>query len=251
LVSQINQQLSGTGVAADINSTTGFLEFTGGAFSIAGSGAGMASFAGTAGNVFNTTLYNQNGLGYVTTTGAQTLQFTVNGTTTNVALASGVTEAGAISAINQAMNAQGIYAVADPTAATIDLQGNVAFSTSVTAGGGNGGFGALALASATAPSIVGNGTQAATNAITAINAAIASLGNVQGVVGAGENKLNYAIGLANSQITSFSAAQSRIRDADMAAEAANLTKSQILEQSSIAAMAQANSAPQAVLALLK
>jgi flagellin len=57
--------------------------------------------------------------------------------------------------------------------------------------------------------------------------------------------------LANSQVTSYSAAESRIRDADMAAEAANLTKAQILEQSSIAAMAQANSAPQAVLALLK
>jgi len=251
LVSQINQQLSGTGVAADINQTTGFLEFTGGAFSITSSGAGAASFAGTAGNLFNNALYNQNGLGYVPTTGAQTLQFTVNGTTTNVALASGVSEAGAISAINQAMNSQGIYAVADPTAATIDFQGNVSFSSQVTVGGANGGFGALALATATAPTLTGNGTQAATNAITAINAAIANLGNVQGIVGAGQNKLNYAIALANSQITSFSAAQSRIRDADMAAEAANLTKAQILSQSSIAAMAQANSAPQAVLALLK
>ena len=74
---------------------------------------------------------------------------------------------------------------------------------------------------------------------------------VQGVVGSSENKLSFATQLANSQISSFSAAQSRIRDADMASEAANLTKAQVLQQASIAAMAQANSAPQAVLALLK
>jgi flagellin len=43
----------------------------------------------------------------------------------------------------------------------------------------------------------------------------------------------------------------KIRDADIAAEAANLTKAQVLQQASMAAMAQANSAPQAVLALLR
>jgi flagellin len=74
---------------------------------------------------------------------------------------------------------------------------------------------------------------------------------VQGTVGAGQNKLQYAINLATSQISSFSAAQSRIRDADVAAEAANLTKAQVLAQASLAAMAQANSAPQSVLSLLK
>ena len=81
--------------------------------------------------------------------------------------------------------------------------------------------------------------------------AISNLGLVQGVVGAGENKLNYAINLAQSQITNFSAAESGIKDADVAAEAANLTKAQVLQQASLAALAQANSAPQAVLALLK
>jgi flagellin len=77
------------------------------------------------------------------------------------------------------------------------------------------------------------------------------LGNTQGKVGAGQNKLQYAINLAQSQISNFSAAESRIRDADVAAEAANLTKAQVLQQASIAAMAQANSAPQQVLSLLR
>jgi flagellin len=74
---------------------------------------------------------------------------------------------------------------------------------------------------------------------------------VQGKVGAGVNKLNYAVNLAQSQITNYASAQAGIRDADVAAEAANLTKAQVLQQASIAALAQANSAPQSVLALLR
>ena len=87
-------------------------------------------------------------------------------------------------------------------------------------------------------------------AITAINTAVANLGLVQGKVGTGENLLQYASSLANSQITNISAAESRIRDADIASEAANLTKAQTLQQTSIAALAQANAAPAAVLKLL-
>jgi flagellin len=91
----------------------------------------------------------------------------------------------------------------------------------------------------------------ATTAIGAIDDALATLGTIQGTVGSGQNKLHYGIQLAQSQISSFSAAESRIRDADVAAEASNLTKAQVLQQASLAAMAQANAAPQAVLALLK
>ena len=94
-------------------------------------------------------------------------------------------------------------------------------------------------------------TQAhALQAITDITTAVTNLGKTQGVVGTGENALNYSISLAQSQITNNSAAESRIRDADVASEAANLTKSQVLEQSSVAALAQANAAPQALLKLL-
>ncbi len=74
---------------------------------------------------------------------------------------------------------------------------------------------------------------------------------MQGRVGAGENKLNYAIGLANSQIANFSGAESHIRDADVATEASNLTKSQVLSQASVSALAQANALPQLVLKLLQ
>jgi flagellin len=93
-----------------------------------------------------------------------------------------------------------------------------------------------------------SGAQAA---VTAITSAVQALGASQAAVGKGENVLNYAISLAQSQITNFSAAESQIRDTDVAAQAANLSKAQVLQQASIAAMAQANSAPQAILALLR
>jgi flagellin len=88
-------------------------------------------------------------------------------------------------------------------------------------------------------------------AVLAIGVAIAQLGSAQAAVGKGQNQLAYAVNLAQSQITNFSAAESQIRDANVAQQAANLSKAQVLSQASIAAMAQANSAPQAVLALLR
>jgi len=88
-------------------------------------------------------------------------------------------------------------------------------------------------------------------AVTAVSTAVSKLGTAQAAVGIGENQLNYAINLASSQITNYSAAESQIRDADVAQQAANLTKAQVLQQANIAAMAQANSTPQAVLKLLQ
>jgi flagellin len=95
------------------------------------------------------------------------------------------------------------------------------------------------------------GTAQAQQAITAIAAAVQNLGKVQGIVGAGINQLNFAVGLAQSQITNFTADESGIRDANIAQEASNLTKAQVLSQSSLAALAQANQEPQLLLKLLQ
>jgi flagellin len=91
----------------------------------------------------------------------------------------------------------------------------------------------------------------ATSAVSALADAVRTLGTAQAAVGKAQNQLGYALTLAQSQISNYSGAESRIRDADIASEAANLTKAQVLQQASLAAMAQANSAPQAVLALLR
>jgi flagellin len=93
-----------------------------------------------------------------------------------------------------------------------------------------------------------NGAQAA---VTAVTGAIQALGNSQGEVGQLQNRLSYAISLAQSQIVNTKAAESRIRDANMAEESANLTRYSILNQSGLAALAQANQSNAAVLALLK
>jgi flagellin len=91
----------------------------------------------------------------------------------------------------------------------------------------------------------------AQNAVNALADAVIVLGQAQAVVGKGQNQFTYAVSLASTQLTNLAASESRIRDADLAYEAANLTKAQILQQAGIAAMAQANSAPQAILSLLR
>ncbi len=88
-------------------------------------------------------------------------------------------------------------------------------------------------------------------ALTAIDSANTALGKVIGVVGAGENRLQQAINLANSQVVNFTASESDIRDANIAQEATNLTKFSVLQQSGIAALAQSNQSSSAILALLK
>jgi flagellin len=120
----------------------------------------------------------------------------------------------------------------------------------LTSNGGAGGNGVDSLGLGLSTSDVLNAGDAAT-ALTAIQGAISTLGLVQGKVGAGENLLNYATNLANSQITNLTASESSIKDANIAAEAANLAKAQTLQQSSIAALAQANSMPEALLKLLQ
>jgi flagellin len=91
----------------------------------------------------------------------------------------------------------------------------------------------------------------ATAAVSALATAVSKLGTAQAAVGNGENSLTYAINLASSQLTNLAASESSIRDANMATESANLTKSQIQLQAGIAALSQANSAPQQILSLLQ
>jgi flagellin len=93
--------------------------------------------------------------------------------------------------------------------------------------------------------------EGATSAIETIRNAVATLGTIQGVVGAGQNNLTQAIELASTQITNYQAAESSIRDADIAAEASNLARLNTLQQAGVAALAQANQSNQAVLSLLR
>jgi flagellin len=94
------------------------------------------------------------------------------------------------------------------------------------------------------------GSASGATAISDIDTAIASVSAARTTLGAIQNRLedtNDNLGVYSENI---SAAQSRIRDVDVAAETVNFTKLQILSQSGTAMLAQANSAPQGVLKLL-
>jgi flagellin len=87
-------------------------------------------------------------------------------------------------------------------------------------------------------------------AITAIDAAIDSVSSLRGRLGAVQNRLDSTIRSVGVQVENLSAAESRIRDVDVAEETANLTRNQILQQACIALLSQANALPQAALRLL-
>ena len=91
----------------------------------------------------------------------------------------------------------------------------------------------------------------AATAITALQTAIGTLGTVQGRAGAAMNRLSFAISQAQTMSVSVRASESRIRDANIAEEAASLTKYNILTQSGLAALSQANQSSQSVLQLLR
>lgn len=88
-------------------------------------------------------------------------------------------------------------------------------------------------------------------ALTAIDDALKTVAEAMGAIGAAQNRIEHAFNNTNIAIENYSAAESTIRDADFAAEVAELTRLQILQQSGIAMLAQANAAPQAILALLR
>ena len=246
VLNQLNTGLADIGLTASLDEG-GKLQFSGAtAFTANVTGSGTDPIAGTGTIATNTSNYSSTGTAFTTTTAARTLTFQTAGGSRTVSLATGTTLDAAISQINTVTSQDGVYAVKNDAGTGISLQGSSSFSFQ----GSNAELGlGTTLTASTAP--VAGTANNAKSAITAIDNAVKNLGLVQGKIGAGQNKLQNAIQLAQSQIANVSAAESRIRDADVAQEAANLTKAQVLSQASIAAMSQANSAPQAVLSLLR
>ncbi|MDV2886279.1 flagellin [Alkalihalophilus pseudofirmus] len=92
--------------------------------------------------------------------------------------------------------------------------------------------------------------ETATAAIKVINNAIEAVSAQRSDLGAFQNRLEHTISNLNNASENLQAAESRIRDVDMAREVMDMTKNNILAQASQAMLAQANQAPQAVLQLL-
>lgn len=89
------------------------------------------------------------------------------------------------------------------------------------------------------------------DAIRAIDSALTSIATLRSDFGAIQNRFESTISNLSATNENLSAARSRIQDADFAQETAELTRLQILQQAGISVLAQANAAPQSVLALLQ
>uniref|UniRef100_UPI00351AD716 flagellin n=1 Tax=Endozoicomonas sp. Mp262 TaxID=2919499 RepID=UPI00351AD716 len=198
---------------------------------------------------------------------AETLTFAVtNDTGTHtvdvaVALGDGFTEL--TENINAALNQYGVYAeinagdiklVAENTVTQVDVNSSVAgdagiFNTAVTsmtlgAADSDNIGGALSTITVTTQS-------GAQSSIAIIDQAIASIDSQRSTLGAVQNRLAAAINNLSNVRESVTASRSRIMDSDFAAETANLTKFQILQQSGAAILSQANTSPQIALSLLQ
>ena len=88
-------------------------------------------------------------------------------------------------------------------------------------------------------------------ALTVIDGDIDDVSSLRATFGATQNRFEAVISSVQSYSENLSASRSRIQDADFAAETANLTKVQIMQQAGVAMLSQANSAPQSVLSLLQ
>jgi flagellin len=86
-------------------------------------------------------------------------------------------------------------------------------------------------------------------ALSSVDTAIGALNTSRGTLGAMQNRLSYAAANLSTTIENVQAAESVIRDVDMASEMTTFTKNQILLQAGTAMLAQANMAPQVVLSL--
>jgi flagellin len=95
------------------------------------------------------------------------------------------------------------------------------------------------------------GSSGALDALEAINTAIGSVTAIRGQVGSVQNRLVRTISNLNISVENLQAAESQIRDADIAEEVALLTRNQIMVQASTAMVGQANLIPQSVLQLLQ
>ena len=139
---------------------------------------------------------------------------------------------------------------------TFDSSSSFAVSSSITAAAGS------ILDTATANTAIGSTTedvsgidistfQGATDALAIVDAALESISGIRADLGAAQNRLESTIANLSTTSENLSSARSRIRDADFAAETAELARTQVLQSAGLSVLAQANARPQQVLQLLQ
>ena len=140
-------------------------------------------------------------------------------------------------------NVGGVPAKPDIVIAGSDaaLTADTGFTAATTAAAPVTGFASLDISTA-----IGSDT-----AIAQMDAALQAVNTGRATLGALQNRFSSVVANLQTASENLSASRSRIQDTDFAAETANLTRAQILQQAGTAMLAQANSLPQTVLTLLK
>ena len=159
---------------------------------------------------------------------------------------------------NNAGNTQTMLTTAASTAITATDRGSIRLTSSstITVSGTNPsriGYASstLSLGTTTLSSSSVTTLANANSMITSVDAALDQVATLRGQMGAVQSRIEATISsiLVNSE--NLQASRSRILDTDYAAETANLTKAQVMQQASTAILSQANAAPQSVLSLLR
>ncbi|HEY5365981.1 MAG TPA: flagellin, partial [Casimicrobiaceae bacterium] len=168
-----------------------------------------------------------------------------------------------VSAINAKGSTTGVYATvlsSSPTQIVLTNSGSVPATPSILlALTGGASTASTGLTAATTAPTVATGFAAldlssaagANTAITQMDAALDAVDTGRATLGALENRFSSVVANLQTASENLSASRSRIQDTDFAAETANLTRAQILQQAGTAMLAQANALPQSVLTLLK
>ena len=148
----------------------------------------------------------------------------------------------------------GAAAATDSSTVGASLKFTSADAFSVTSAAAGGVFSATTSNASSLSSVasISVGSQTGANsAIDVIDAALQTINTQRAALGAIQNRVQNTISNLQTTSENVSSARSRILDADFAAETANLTRAQILQQAGTAMLAQANSLPQNVLSLLR
>ena len=247
--------------ASNVNGRLQLVDSTGAAVTIAGSAQANAGM--TAATRSDKATQNF-------TSGSFTLTGTKGSATINFGKASNAAQRASdlVKAINNQSYNTGV-------SASLDAQGNLALSSSLgdftvaAVGTGTAAENEAALTKATGltagetsnfeagdattgfASLDISTTLGADNALAAMDAALQTVNSARADLGAIQNRFTSTVANLNSSSENLSAARSRIRDTDYAAETAELTRTQILQQAGTAMLAQANQTSQNVLSLLR
>jgi flagellin len=247
--------------------------FTGASFQVganAGQLIGIGSIVNAQGDALGGTLFAEGTIA-VTAPGDAATAVSLTGISLNgvaigdvTAPASGTTAADTqnaardalVEALNEVSAETGVVASAGAAAGAIELvswqAGAVGESLTIAITGATSTSPALAAADEVFVADIDISTFAgAQSAIALADSALTEINGVRADMGAIQNRFESVIANLQTASENLSASRSRIRDTDFAAETAALTRAQVLQQAGVAMLAQANAAPQNVLALLR